>query len=82
MMKTTITLEQINRIIYAYHWDPFEVLGYHEVKIKNNKTGVIRAFLPEAMNVDVIYSDNSQKMNKIHNDGMFEVILDKAERPD
>ena len=46
-MKTTIEQEQINRIVYSYYWDPFQVLGYHEVELNNKKVGTIRAFLPE-----------------------------------
>jgi len=47
-MKTTINPEQMNRIVYSYHWDPFQVLGYHEVEVDGKKVGTIRAFLPEA----------------------------------
>lgn len=80
-MKTTIEQEQMNRIIYSYHWDPFQVLGYHEVEIDNKKVGVIRAFLPDAKIAEVKIGNNYYKMEKVHNDGMFELILEKKEKP-
>ncbi|HOJ63440.1 MAG TPA: 1,4-alpha-glucan branching protein GlgB [Spirochaetota bacterium] len=80
-MKTTIDQEQMNRIIYSYHWDPFQVLGYHEVTIDNKKVGVIRAFLPEAKIAEVKIDNKYYPMEKVHNDGMFELILEKIGKP-
>lgn len=80
-MKTTIEQEQINRIVYSYHWDPFQVLGYHEVELDNKKVGTIRAFLPEAKKAEVKIDNKYYEMEKVHNDGMFEIILEKVGKP-
>jgi 1,4-alpha-glucan branching enzyme len=72
-MKSNLSNEQINRIVYTYHWDPFEVLGYHT---EGNKT-IIRGFFNNAKEVSVIYDEESFKMNIIHNDGLYEVVIDK-----
>ena len=40
--------EEIQKIIYSMHPDPFEVLGAHTVKWGGKDALAIRAFLPEA----------------------------------
>ncbi|OHD10978.1 MAG: 1,4-alpha-glucan branching enzyme [Spirochaetes bacterium GWC1_27_15] len=80
-MACTISKEQMERIIYSYHWDPFQVLGYQEVEIDGKKVGSIRGFLPDAKTAEVKINNKLLKMEKVHNDGMFEVIIEKAEKP-
>ncbi len=36
-MPVTVSQEQLNKIIYSYHHDPFEVLGAHVVKVKGTR---------------------------------------------
>jgi len=81
-MRATINNSEINKIITSCHWDPFQVLGYHEINDKNKVTTVIRTFLPEASEIEVVYDDYSQKMDKIHPDGFFEVVLYKNKAKD
>jgi 1,4-alpha-glucan branching enzyme len=81
-MSTLLSKDDIDRIVYAYHWDPFSVLGYHEIEKDLKKIGVIRAFLPEAQSVNLVYEKKSLKMEKIHNDGLFEIFLTDNEKPD
>ncbi|HOV13680.1 MAG TPA: 1,4-alpha-glucan branching protein GlgB, partial [Spirochaetota bacterium] len=80
-MATTIQKEHLDRIIYAYHWDPFQVLGYHEIEIDGKKCGTVRAFFPEAKELNLIIDKKSFAMEKTHNDGMFEIILEKIGKP-
>lgn len=80
-MTTTVSKEQLDRIIYAYHWDPFEVLGYSEIEVDKKKTGCVRAFFPEAKELNLLINKKSIPMEKTHNDGFFEVILEKNEKP-
>jgi 1,4-alpha-glucan branching enzyme len=47
-MQFTASQDQLNRILYAYYHDPFEVLGPHVVKVKGAQLVAIRAFLPFA----------------------------------
>lgn len=85
-MNTTIDKEQMNRITYSYHWDPFQVLGYHEVTVDGKKVGSVRGYLPEARDAELAIIEKGKKtykkMEKVHNDGMFEVLLDKTGKPD
>ena len=48
-MTFTVSQDALNRVIYAYHHDPFEVLGAHPVTIDGSKAIAIRAFLPMKM---------------------------------
>lgn len=81
-MKSNTSSEQIKRIIQSYHWDPFEVLGYHKLEEKSRNKSIIRAFLPDSEEVKLIYEDNTRKMEKIHKDGFYEVVLDIDYKPD
>jgi len=45
-MAFTVPQDQLNRIIYAYHHDPFEVLGAHVVEVGGARLVSVRAFLP------------------------------------
>ena len=53
-MRTTAPQDQLNRIIYAYHHDPFEVLGAHVVELNGAPLVSIRAFLPLAENAWIV----------------------------
>ena len=44
----TIAPDDLNLLIHANHWNPFGVLGPHEVLLGEAKARVVRAFLPEA----------------------------------
>ncbi len=71
-----ISKEDINRIVYAYHWDPFSILGYHKIKIKNTESSVVRVFHPEANRALLINGSNELEMEKIHELGLFQVAVD------
>ena len=60
-MRPTVPQEQINRIVYAYHHDPFQVLGAHLVDINGAPAIAIRAFLPFAQKAWVV-SDGQGKV--------------------
>ena len=64
-MPTTISKDQFDRIIYAYHWDPFQVLGYHEIEIEGKKSATVRAFYPEAKELWLIIDKKSLPMEKL-----------------
>jgi len=69
--------EQIRLIVQADHWDPFQVLGMHSVDGENKKA--VRAFLPEAQEAWVVDMEKkkSYPMEKIHDAGFFQTIIDK-----
>ena len=76
-MKTTAPVDEVYRIIYNDHWDPFRVLGIHPVVVDGSSLVVVRAFLPAAKHVWVIITDpesgtREYPMEKIHDGGFFE----------
>ena len=71
--------EHIKLIIKAEHWDPFIVMGMHEIESDKKKTIAVRAFMPEADKawvVDVV-QNKSHEMEKTHKAGFFEKDFEK-----
>ena len=82
-----LTPEEVNLIVHANHWNPFEVLGIHPLSTSEDPSGkqhiAIRAFLPEAQDAWVLDLNREGEpaavaMTRVHPDGLFEAIL-KAE---
>src|SRR5437870_2128794 len=74
----TTAQTDVELIVHANHWDPFSVLGIHEVAAgpSGRKQQLIRAFLPEAESawvVDISQGEPGQlvAMDRIHEDGFF-----------
>ncbi len=79
-MKTTAQIDEVYKVIYNDHWDPFRVLGIHPVVSEGNTRIAVRAFLPLARNVWVVTSDpesgtGERQMEKIHDEGFFELLF-------
>ncbi|WZO97622.1 1,4-alpha-glucan branching protein GlgB [Isosphaeraceae bacterium EP7] len=78
--------EEIDLIVHAAHWDPFSVLGQHEVGGKSGKTVVTRAFLPEASKAWLVDLRDGEPgirrpMQRLHPDGFFvDVAVDDSAR--
>ncbi len=72
---TTAPVDDVYRVVFTDHHDPFSVLGMHEAVVRGKKSTVVRAFLPDAMHAWVIDSaDRSEyAMVKVLEDGFFEV---------
>ncbi len=75
---STTSQSEIDLIVHGNHWDPFAVLGLHELPpdpaVANS--WVVRAFLPEAESawvVDLAQGEPGQRtpMERIHPDGFF-----------
>src|SRR5262245_1588808 len=77
----TASPEQIELIVNAAHWDPFQVLGPHPEE-KNGGVAV-RAFFPNARTAEVVPLANGGQrfpMQRIHPAGLFEAhIPDRRE---
>jgi 1,4-alpha-glucan branching enzyme len=72
-MQFTVPQDQLDRIIYAYHHDPFEVLGAHVVKVKNKRLVSVRAFLPLAEQAWVVpASGATQPFVRMEGTDLFE----------
>ncbi|HMF37220.1 MAG TPA: 1,4-alpha-glucan branching enzyme, partial [Isosphaeraceae bacterium] len=78
----------IDLTIHASHWNPFTVLGIHEIPGGTDdrlKEWVIRAFLPEARTawvVDLLRGEPGElvPMERLHPDGLFQAVFaDRAE---
>lgn len=77
-MITTASLIELQQIVNVLHGDPHHVLGMHEIKYKDKDVLVVRAFIPQAKNITVVDPEDSSKtykMERIHADGFFEVII-------
>ena len=75
-----MTREEIDAIVGGYHGDPFRVLGPHVVDRK--KAGwEVRAFLPQASEVDVLAGGAPVRMTKRHQAGFFSASLEGDMRP-
>lgn len=53
-MNTTAPLDDVYRIIYTDHHDPFQVLGAHVVTLDGKTCVAIRAFIPDAESLTVV----------------------------
>jgi 1,4-alpha-glucan branching enzyme len=73
---------EIDLIVHADHWDPFRVLGLHELDSANSDgtSSAVRAFLPEASEawvIDLSLADPGTPvpMRRVHPDGFFVAVL-------
>lgn len=70
-------------IIQADHHDPFAYLGMHIIKSKDKDMVVARTYNPEAWKallVDVENENNIYPMERIHPDGLFEVLISERDK--
>jgi len=80
-MSPIITPEQIDRIVWNQHHDPFEVLGPHRFE-QEGKTGwVVRAYLPNADAAWVICPGERTEhpMQSVHHPHFFEAKIEIPE---
>ena len=71
----TVKCDDVQRIVYGEHSDPFCCLGMHPVKNKAEEDHlVVRAFFPNAETIKVlpVDSDASYELKRIHRYGLFE----------
>ena len=70
----TLSSTTIEQIVTGRHADPFSVLGLHQ----DGKCVVARSFQPTANTLVLIASDDTRHaMQKIHEHGLFELVLEK-----
>ena len=81
-MSKTCTQYDIDRIVNTDHFDPFQLLGMHEIEIEGSKNICVRAFLPDAREVFVFEAaepKNRYQMNKVDDRGFFEVVIKRKD---
>ncbi|MFQ5992262.1 MAG: 1,4-alpha-glucan branching protein GlgB [Nitrospiraceae bacterium] len=74
--------DQIERVIRAEHWDPFQVLGPHSVTRNAKRATLVRALLPEALEASLLLDKSGKKpvpMKRVHKDGLFEATVPTLE---
>src|SRR3954462_6819408 len=74
------SLDDINLLVHANHWNPFSLLGPHEVGSGDSRAWVVRAFLPEARDAWVVDLTQGEPgfrvpMDRLHPDGLFEGVF-------
>jgi 1,4-alpha-glucan branching enzyme len=76
-MTMTVAPEQIERIAWNQHHDPFEVLGPHKIEQEGKSVWVVRAYLPRADQVWVVYPESREEfpMHSVHDPHFFECTL-------
>ncbi|MEM1172196.1 MAG: 1,4-alpha-glucan branching enzyme [Cyanobacteria bacterium P01_H01_bin.35] len=77
----TISVDQVNQIVWNHHHDPFEVLGAHQVEEDGKIVTVIRAYQPNAEAVSVISPIDRKEypMESVHNPHFFECVIETTE---
>jgi 1,4-alpha-glucan branching enzyme len=85
-MQSTAAIEDIYRIIYTEHYDPYTVLGIHNVMIGKVSATAIRAFMPVAKEAIVVreFDDGTvteHAMHRVHEEGFFECVFPEEAQP-
>jgi len=80
-MSITIASDQVERIVWNQHHDPFEVLGSHPIERNGKTVWVVRAYLPNANKAWVILPENRMEypMQSVHDPHFFECTIDIPE---
>ncbi|MBE9189052.1 1,4-alpha-glucan branching enzyme [Gloeocapsopsis crepidinum LEGE 06123] len=80
-MSITIAPDQVERIVWNQHHDPFEVLGSHTVEQDGKTVWVVRAYLPSASAAWVIRPEEriEYPMHPVHHPHFFECTIDVPE---
>ena len=81
-MSTMIAPEQVDKIVWNQHQDPFEVLGSHPIEEDGKVKGwVVRAYLPKAEAAWVICPDKRTEyaMKSVYHPNFFECEIDDTE---
>jgi len=74
-----VQLEHIERLVKGEHWNPRELLGPHRTSVNGAQALVIRSFAPDASEARIIPDLPGSKpvrMDRVHESGLFEAILD------
>ncbi len=73
--------EPINRLLRAEHYDPFQVLGVHFTG-QDEESALIRCFQPHARTVSLLIDGQEIPMDRVREQGIFEVIIDRGDVAD
>jgi 1,4-alpha-glucan branching enzyme len=76
-MGMSKNLDELYAVMRGVHRDPYSVLGMHKMGQGDDAYIVVRGFRPNAlqMNLYDLAEDKVYPMDKIHEDGMFEILF-------
>ncbi|MGA9116957.1 MAG: 1,4-alpha-glucan branching protein GlgB [Bacteroidota bacterium] len=79
-MKTTAPIDEVYRIIFIDHHDPFSILGAHVMEHNGGTAVVIRAFIPDAVSLAVVVrgqrgTGREYPMDRVHEEGFYEAVI-------
>ncbi|MEO1622087.1 MAG: 1,4-alpha-glucan branching enzyme, partial [Cyanobacteria bacterium J06632_3] len=79
-MSSTIAFEQIERIVWNQHHNPFEVLGPHTIDQNGQKAWVVRTYLPKADAAWIVLPEARKEyaMTNEQHPNFFEAVLPDA----
>ena len=82
-MPVTVAPEQIDRIVWNQHHDPFEVLGPHLIQQDGKTVWAVRTYLPNASQAWVVLPETRSElaMAASHNPHFFECVLEVQDLP-
>ncbi|WP_008312708.1 1,4-alpha-glucan branching enzyme [Leptolyngbya sp. PCC 6406] len=77
-MAVTVAPDQIDRIVWNQHQNPFEVLGPHMIQQDGKTVWAVRAYLPSATMAWVVLPESRQEypMEADHNPHFFECLIE------
>src|SRR5437764_657759 len=75
--KLNLSDSEMAALAGGYHGNPFSILGPHLYHVEGTDFLVVRAFLPQAMEVQLKTNDELFPMERVHSDGLFQVALEK-----
>ena len=80
-MTMTIAPDQVERIVWNQHHDPFEVLGSHPIEQDGKTVWVVRAYLPNTSAAWVVCPEERTEypMQSVHHPHFFECTIDTPE---
>ncbi|MBF2036191.1 MAG: 1,4-alpha-glucan branching enzyme [Leptolyngbyaceae cyanobacterium T60_A2020_046] len=80
-MAVTVAPDQIDRIVWNQHQNPFEVLGPHMIQQDGKTVWAVRAYLPAADAAWVVLPESRKEypMEHDHNPHFFECVIEIEE---
>ncbi|HEY9876934.1 MAG TPA: 1,4-alpha-glucan branching enzyme [Leptolyngbyaceae cyanobacterium] len=80
-MSVTVAPDQIDRIVWNQHHDPFEVLGPHMIQLDSKTVWAVRAYLPQAEAAWIILPEERKQipMETAHHPNFFECVIETEE---
>ncbi len=78
-MPQSVPQDKLERLLRFEYFDPFEVLGIHEIEMEGKAAVAVRSVNPAASRMWVVEGSAKEKketeMTKVHLDGFFEAVF-------